>query len=54
MLNRTVRWLILAAVSAAPAIAGAQTIDDLVDFVAGRALAQLGLDTTLVKPWGDQ
>jgi 4-hydroxy-3-polyprenylbenzoate decarboxylase len=33
---------------------GAETIDDLVDFVAGRALAQLGLDTTLVKPWGDQ
>jgi len=33
---------------------GAETIDDLVDFVAGRALAQLGLDTTLVKPWGDE
>jgi 4-hydroxy-3-polyprenylbenzoate decarboxylase len=33
---------------------GAETIDDLVDFVAGRCLAQLGLDTTLVKPWGDQ
>jgi len=33
---------------------GAQTIDDLVDFVAGRCLAQLGLDTTLVKPWGDE
>jgi hypothetical protein len=28
MLNRTVRWLILAAVSAVPALAGAQTIDD--------------------------
>ena len=33
---------------------GAATIDDLVDFVAGRCLAQLGLDTTLVKPWGDE
>jgi 4-hydroxy-3-polyprenylbenzoate decarboxylase len=33
---------------------GAETIDDLVDFVAGRCLAQLGLDTTLVKPWGEQ
>jgi 4-hydroxy-3-polyprenylbenzoate decarboxylase len=33
---------------------GAETIDDLVDFVAGRCLAQLGLDTTLVKPWGDE
>ena len=31
---------------------GAETVDDLVDFVAGRALAQLGLDTTLVKEWG--
>jgi len=33
---------------------GAETIDDLVDFVAGRALAQLGLEQTLVKPWGDE
>lgn len=33
---------------------GAETIGDLVDFVAGRALAQLGLDTSLVKPWGDE
>jgi flavin prenyltransferase len=33
---------------------GAETIDDLVDFVVGRCLAQLGLDTTLVKPWGEQ
>jgi 4-hydroxy-3-polyprenylbenzoate decarboxylase len=33
---------------------GAQTIDDLVDFIAGRCLAQLGLDTSLVKPWGEQ
>jgi 3-polyprenyl-4-hydroxybenzoate decarboxylase len=29
-------------------------VDDLVDFVAGRCLAQLGLDQTLVKPWGDE
>ena len=33
---------------------GAETIDNLVDFVAGRCLAQLGLETTLVKPWGDE
>ena len=33
---------------------GAETIDDLVDFVVGRCLDQLGLDTTLVKPWGDE
>ena len=33
---------------------GAETIDDLVDFVAGRCLTQLGLDTTLVKPWGEE
>jgi 4-hydroxy-3-polyprenylbenzoate decarboxylase len=33
---------------------GAETIDDLVDFVAGRCLAQLGLGTTLVKPWGEE
>jgi 4-hydroxy-3-polyprenylbenzoate decarboxylase len=33
---------------------GAETIDDLVDFIAGRCLAQLGLDTTLVKQWGDE
>ncbi len=31
---------------------GAESVDDLVDFVAGRALAQLGLDTALVKEWG--
>ena len=31
---------------------GADRVDDLVDFVAGRALAQLGLDTALVKQWG--
>jgi len=33
---------------------GAASVDDLVDFIAGRCLAQLGLDTTLVKPWGDE
>ena len=32
---------------------GAETIDDLVDFVAARCLAQLGLDQSLVKEWGD-
>jgi 4-hydroxy-3-polyprenylbenzoate decarboxylase len=32
---------------------GAETVDDLVDFVVARALAQLGLDQSLVKPWGD-
>ena len=32
---------------------GAETIDDLVDFIAGRALDQLGLDVELVKRWGE-
>jgi 4-hydroxy-3-polyprenylbenzoate decarboxylase len=31
---------------------GAETVDDLVDFVVGRALDQLGLDNTLAKRWG--
>jgi 4-hydroxy-3-polyprenylbenzoate decarboxylase len=31
---------------------GAETIDDLVDFIVGRALDQLGLDVDLVKRWG--
>jgi 4-hydroxy-3-polyprenylbenzoate decarboxylase len=31
---------------------GAETIDDLVDFVVARCLAQLGVETSLVKPWG--
>jgi flavin prenyltransferase len=31
---------------------GAETIDDLVDFIAGRALDLLGLDNALVKRWG--
>jgi 4-hydroxy-3-polyprenylbenzoate decarboxylase len=29
-----------------------QTVDDLVNFVVGRCLDQLGLDQTLVKRWG--
>jgi 4-hydroxy-3-polyprenylbenzoate decarboxylase len=33
--------------------AGARTVDDLVDFVVGRALDQLGLETALVKRWGE-
>ena len=31
---------------------GAETVDDLVDFVVGRALDQLGLENTLTKRWG--
>jgi flavin prenyltransferase len=31
---------------------GAETVDDLVDFVVGRCLDQLGLDQSLVKRWG--
>ncbi len=31
---------------------GAETIGDLVDFVVGRALDQLGLENTLVSRWG--
>jgi 4-hydroxy-3-polyprenylbenzoate decarboxylase len=31
---------------------GAESVDDLVNFVVGRALDQLGLDNTLVKRWG--
>src|SRR3954470_13625197 len=31
---------------------GAETIDDLVDFVVSRALDQLGLDNALAKRWG--
>jgi flavin prenyltransferase len=31
---------------------GAETVDDLVDFVVGRALDQLGLENTLAKRWG--
>lgn len=32
---------------------GPQTIDDLVDFVVGRCLDQLGLDNDLVRRWGE-
>jgi 4-hydroxy-3-polyprenylbenzoate decarboxylase len=31
---------------------GAETVDDLVNFIVGRALDQLGLDVELVKRWG--
>jgi 4-hydroxy-3-polyprenylbenzoate decarboxylase len=31
---------------------GAETVDDLVDFVVGRALDLLGLENTLVRRWG--
>ena len=31
---------------------GAETVDDLVDFVVGRCLDLLGLENTLVKRWG--
>jgi 4-hydroxy-3-polyprenylbenzoate decarboxylase len=33
---------------------GAQTVDDLVDFVVGRCLDQLGLEQSLVKRWGQE
>jgi 4-hydroxy-3-polyprenylbenzoate decarboxylase len=32
--------------------AGAESVDDLVDFIVSRALDQLGLDLTLTKRWG--
>ena len=32
---------------------GAETVEDLVDFVVGRALDQLGLDNALVPRWGE-
>ena len=31
---------------------GAESVEDLVDFIVGRALDQLGLDNALVKRWG--
>ena len=31
---------------------GAESVDDLVDFVVARALDQLGLDNALIKRWG--
>jgi 4-hydroxy-3-polyprenylbenzoate decarboxylase len=32
---------------------GAASVDDLVDFIVGRALDQLGLDQALVRRWGE-
>ena len=32
---------------------GADSIDDLVDFVVGRCLDQLGLENALIRRWGD-
>jgi flavin prenyltransferase len=32
---------------------GAESIDDLVDFVVGRCLDQLGLENALIRRWGD-
>jgi flavin prenyltransferase len=32
---------------------GAESVSDLVDFVVGRCLDQLGLDNALIKRWGD-
>ena len=32
---------------------GAERVDDLVDFIAARALDQLGLDNALIKRWGE-
>lgn len=32
---------------------GAETVDDLVDFIAARVLDQLGLENTLVRRWGE-
>jgi 4-hydroxy-3-polyprenylbenzoate decarboxylase len=31
---------------------GAKEVDDLVDFIVGRTLDQLGLENSLVKRWG--
>ena len=33
---------------------GAETIDDLVDFVVARILDQLGLDNTLIARWASE
>src|SRR5881296_721586 len=33
---------------------GAESVDDLVDFVVGRTLDQLGLDNALISRWGQQ
>ena len=32
---------------------GAESVDDLVDFIVGRALDQLGVENALIKRWGD-
>jgi 4-hydroxy-3-polyprenylbenzoate decarboxylase len=32
---------------------GAESVDDLVNFVVGRAVDLMGLDVELVKRWGD-
>jgi flavin prenyltransferase len=32
---------------------GAESIEDLVDFVVGRCLDQLGLENALIKRWGE-
>ena len=31
---------------------GAETVDDLVDFIVARILDQLGLDNSLIARWG--
>jgi flavin prenyltransferase len=33
---------------------GAESVDDLLDFVVGRILDQLGIENSLVAPWGDR
>jgi flavin prenyltransferase len=33
---------------------GAESVEDLVDFVVGRALDQLGVDNALIKRWGSE
>jgi 4-hydroxy-3-polyprenylbenzoate decarboxylase len=33
---------------------GAESVADLVDFIVGRALDQLGLDVELVQRWGSE
>ena len=32
---------------------GAESVEDLVDFIVGRALDQLGVENALIKRWGD-
>ena len=32
---------------------GAETVEDLVDFVVARCLDQLGIDTSLIRRWGE-